>query len=162
MDYCLGEPDGSATIAIADLYTVNLDAGADTPVAYSYALVLGGTNPASGYLISATNEVIRLYQTGPGTVEGRGEGGELNGFGDELVHPCGQDLVAFAAERMGGDGDDRYGLGAILSLESSNCLRCLEAVEFGHLTVHQYDIVEALFEPVQSIGTRHDRIDLNS
>jgi len=64
---------GSATIAIADLYTVNLDAGADTPVAYSHAFVLGGANPASGYLISATNEVIRLYQTGPGTVEGRGE-----------------------------------------------------------------------------------------
>jgi VCBS repeat-containing protein len=64
---------GSATIAIADLYTVNLDAGADTPIAYSYAFVLGGANPASGYLISATNEVIRLYQTGPGTVEGRGE-----------------------------------------------------------------------------------------
>jgi VCBS repeat-containing protein len=64
---------GSATIAIADLYTVSLDAGADTPAAYSYAFVLGGANPASGYLISATNEVIRLYQTGPGTVEGRGE-----------------------------------------------------------------------------------------
>ncbi|WP_414711932.1 DUF5801 repeats-in-toxin domain-containing protein [Sphingopyxis sp.] len=64
---------GSATIAIADLYTVSLDAGADTPVSYSYAFVLGGANPESGYLISATNEVIRLYQASLGTVEGRGE-----------------------------------------------------------------------------------------
>ncbi|WP_227340083.1 beta strand repeat-containing protein [Sphingopyxis sp. P8] len=64
---------GSATIAATDLFTVTLDAGADTPASYSYAFVLGGVNPDSGYRISSDDEVIRLYQTAPGTVEGRGE-----------------------------------------------------------------------------------------
>lgn len=77
-----------------------------------------------------------------------------------MIHPCGQAFITIALHGMSGEGDDMNGLGAWAEFSAgffsaSDLEGSFIAVHFGHLTIHEDDIVrDALegFEDFEAVG----------
>src|SRR5688572_27059076 len=83
------------------------------------------------------------------TVEGGGEFGEVHGLREVVLGAGGESAFLLFAARIGGERDDPYVAGGGPGFARADFSDGGEAVDFGHVEIHQHDVGNRTLEFVE-------------
>mmetsp|Transcript_31731 Transcript_31731/g.72844 ORF Transcript_31731/g.72844 Transcript_31731/m.72844 type:complete len:357 (-) Transcript_31731:1874-2944(-) len=115
---------------------------------------LGGVHGFPLNFLRLDVQLVQHFGFGPDFVAGgqRLEGLERDGFGQELVHPHLEPLVAVGLGGVGGDAHDVLAeIGPMEGLPGPVLLHAVEPVHDGHQKVAEDDVEQGLLEGVQAL-----------